>query len=581
MLHLDPRRVLLRSLNFFRKSDPAGYVGLRFMANVRNSSRYYDWLADYLNRQVVASVPASYRDYAELKGLDRRGLPIFRTMTGASPTSMMLETCLLDIVIRHQVYEPPVCVYSYRWPDELEKNQLFGYFLRYYLQRDADIRAALGKVDDAVAIVVDIEQFYPSAKIETAGGRLQALLEGCGMPEQEAQFALRLSGLLLDGLPGDGIPIGPPIGHLLGQLALSKVDELCMTEYPNRYFRYVDDIVIVTERSNGNVALGRIEEIMHQEGFSLNPGKTDILAGSEWRTGEEYDVVSEQLDPFQRLIRGLTAFLSIYPKSYHELRTRLVEEGCCLPLRNLRAVSTTGRFRRFLLMSKWRLRPILYSKIRDVDSLVGSVREIREHYRELCRRIVQNDPPADGMSRRWYVQSARYAFNRLLYLRGLSIGDPEFEAIPEVPELFQLRTLVSALQRRDCTPLVGLPSVATRTFAAIAGEYFQEQVTVDWEAVHSNWNRDGVAPLLLQGVVRLPESVKSNLPILDYEFLRFCEGAETSVRALTDHSVVDELRTLQLGQDRTSIEEFLSTRFDDDEDVALDGLLLDAGGYLS
>ncbi len=551
------------------------------MADVQFGSKYFEWLAEFLTRQAVTKKSGSYREFLELKGIDSSGQPVFREMVGASPISILLESFLLDIIRTRQVYQPPPCVYSYRWPATDGRNQIFSYFLKDYFRRDRDVQEALSKTADAVAIVVDIEGFYPNAKKDVCEKRLRELFKKAELPDLENRIANQLSEIVLNGLPNNSIPIGPAIGHFLGQLALMKVDSICMEQFPGGYFRYVDDIVVVVSKSKVKETLSWLESVLDREEFSLNTNKTDIVPSENWRSQDNYHAMTDGSDLFQGIVDVLKIFLSLHPEKYVEVRKRLVDDGCCLPLNSLRAVSATSWYRRNLLWVWQHARGNKQFGKLSVEGLVNQASRARVHYRDVCRRLINIEAPITGMARRWHVQSARYAFNRLLYFSGLNMEGTELESLPEIAELFQLRTVVRAIKARDCTALLDLPSVATKTFAGIASEYMAGDVKVDWESKQDTWLKDGVAPLLLHNVVQMPATLRNKLSLNDREFLNFCETRDVDKRNMRDHSAVDELRCLQLGEGRASILSFLSSRFDDEEDVALDGLFLDAGGYLS
>ena len=66
----------------------------------------------------------------------------------------------------------------------------------------------------------------------------------------------------------------------------------------------------------------------------------------------------------------------------------------------------------------------------------------------------------------------------------------------------------------------------------------------------------------------------------DSEMVRFCMLSAPDSRVLADHSLEDELRTLQLGESKDVMETILNTRFSDLEQSSLEALLLDGYGAI-
>ena len=79
-----------------------------------------------------------------------------------------------------------------------------------------------------------------------------------------------------------GIPVGPPLSHVFGNLALENVDAQMLKVYGDRYTRYVDDIVLVVDREEEKDAKKLIESILQGEGLSTHPEKSDTLSSEEW-----------------------------------------------------------------------------------------------------------------------------------------------------------------------------------------------------------------------------------------------------------------------------------------------------------
>ena len=70
-----------------------------------------------------------------------------------------------------------------------------------------------------------------------------------------------------------GVPQGLPISNHLAEMFLAEFDSAMIAKYPDRYFRFVDDILFVTESAIDNTALDEIEAILTKLGLNLNREK--------------------------------------------------------------------------------------------------------------------------------------------------------------------------------------------------------------------------------------------------------------------------------------------------------------------
>jgi hypothetical protein len=108
--------------------------------------------------------------------------------------------------------------------------------------------------------------------------RLEAELLAAGV---RASTATEIRHALATLMGGDrGIPQGSDTSSALATAFLSRVDHV-MLGAGFAYYRYVDDFrILVSSESEGRRALRLLETELRRLGLSLQPGKTEILAGS-------------------------------------------------------------------------------------------------------------------------------------------------------------------------------------------------------------------------------------------------------------------------------------------------------------
>ena len=575
-----PSHPLLRALNFVRKEDTLTYVGLRLFSEDLSSENRSQWVDEYLKRTLLTKRPHVYREFQSLKNIDEKDQPEFRSCHIGSPLTTLAEAWLLGSLADLRPFRSPTTVYSYLWPRSHKRSQIFDYFLEGYRRREVDVALALTQLEDSVALVTDLRKFYPTAQKDMVLQRFRTCVDVAKLRRPFSDFAIDTVQAAL-AAPAVGIPIGSPLGHLLGNLALAKVDEELAKSFPGRYFRYVDDIVLVIDRAAVSSTLASLRNIVEGEGFELNESKTDEVSKEDWLAHVEQMKSSEKRFRFRSLLGRLRVFLARRPEEFEALKASFNSAGISLPFSRLKAVATQGRYRRFIkaVLKAWPRSEWLTLLRDDGRRLLNETLILRAALLDEVERLKLSVVPSHGMRRRWFVQHYRFVMNRLLYLVDRSSHAKLLEMCPDIEELFQIRLVLRSFISRSATDLLRFPGPSTTTFAQFCVENPSGQVDVQWPDDVQPQHRDGAALLAIYGVCSPPDEwIQRFENRYDQALLRFAAGQRALTREFHDFSYIDEVRTLQLRTPRERMTSFLTSRLYDEEDVVLEGLALD-GGY--
>ncbi|MDP1614210.1 MAG: RNA-directed DNA polymerase [Methylococcales bacterium] len=321
-------------------------------------------------------------------------------------------------------------------------------FFDGYNQRNLDIATSLNKNPDQVAVVTDLKQFYPSAKKELVESALKSRLNNSGKELGvlgDAIFEF-YSQLLSSG--GNGIPIGPASSHVLGQLVLQEVDSVLTQKYGDKYFRYVDDIIIVCHENEAESAKRDIQDCIEGHGFSINADKTAITSGIEWKHHILRSDVSEE-DNIRLLSSDLAGYLAFYPDRADELNKMFVDVGLSIPIGRLLTLSKYNRFRYFLFRKK--AFNLVFST--NTDFLKRGLR-LKKVYEDTLSEFIRL--PAESLPnlRRWQVQRSRRVINSLFYLRNFDEWKNPSGTFEAFPELVEQRALAKALSSGNVNPIL-------------------------------------------------------------------------------------------------------------------------------
>lgn len=302
--------LLIRSLNATRQSYFPTYVGLRLIAKQLPSGEN-----SYLRRAVARRLSVGdrwgFRRFNYFKAMGQFGgqdSPEYRSCLAPSPIAAFAEAFVLAHLASMPSFTPPARAYSYLWPKSGWSGSSYEFFAEGYKRRNIEIADALQR-PGTVAVVTDLKGFYPSIHrdrtMSELGSRLRAQAQSTGL-EAEAVESFFLQ---LFAAGGGGLPIGPSSAHVLGHLALTEVDRELTSTYGERYFRYVDDIIVICGLADVEATKKRIADCVNSQGYVLNAEKSVVMSTEEWASSVLRSDVSGS-DDFRQYTQDIAAYLA-------------------------------------------------------------------------------------------------------------------------------------------------------------------------------------------------------------------------------------------------------------------------------
>lgn len=572
--------MLVRSLNATRQTYLPSYVGLRLIGSQLPKGEN-NFLERLLIRRLNSGEQWRYKTFSMYKGstISKDGLEHeYRKCLAPSPLTALAESAILMILSKIPAFKSSSRSYSYRWPASEKAGVSYQYFVEGYKQRNDDVAKALEEPDH-IAVITDIKRFYPSATKEQVNRALSSLFASSdkGFRTYQDSIILFYSGLL--DASDQGIPIGPASSHVLGHLVLQDVDTELTNSYGNKYFRYVDDIVVVCPASQEQKVKAHIRNCLLSNGFITNEEKTITVNASLWKRNLVQEDVPET-DSFRALTRDLTVYLALHPQRADELKAMFYENGLSIPVERLKALSAYPRFRYFLSRRKSRqgLAHALNIWMSTNTVFIQRAMSIKSTYEHSLALLIDEDIRPEEGQRRWQVQRVRRIVNSLFYLRSFGEWPKRHEAFDAYPELVEQKALAQALITGTVNPVLPFYGRGPAAFAELWAEHGVEEAKLGPLEIGSDAVLDGIASLRLSATIsetsvleRTAESRHSGLT------------SEESPKKRTDPRLTfeDELESLRLGRSGKEIAELLRTRYSTAEGTALDTLSLLSSEYRS
>jgi hypothetical protein len=576
----DSHLLALRALNHWRPIHTQSYVGLRLALDCSiGRATDSEWFRDIAIRKSGTRKQPRYCGFQAVKEIGPDQRPKYRDFVAASPSTALAEAWCLHALSRTPSLANHKRSFSYLWPSIDGSARNYELYRDGYNRRNEAIRASLRENPRATIFVGDIRSFYPSISKRAVREELARRLGAAEIVGPARRAIDGVFGKYLEATEGPiGIALGPPLSHLLGHLALSRFDEQMNGRFGSRYFRYVDDIVIVVPTGSATDVGRLVASALEPLGLELHPDKSDVLTAEQWlRHGPSLHPATWN-NSFEGLVQRLTLFLSRRPDAFDGLQKRFLGAGFSLPLGRFRTLARSGRFRRFWhSAAAGRLGWFLRGWLDDEDALLAEAQHLRTRFSKDLERWTHRPTPPGMMLGRWHSQRLRYLANRLIYLVPREQYPQLGDYLAGRDGVREAQVVLRALHANDGSSILPYPGAPVAAFAVVARESSSRPRVVVPD-VPTRPIVDSLATLALHGLVDVPETFLARCNPADREVLTFCSGLVSRQQGLSPTiSYADELSSLRMGRSQGEVRGLLDSRFDDHEEFPFDALRLGAG----
>lgn len=579
---IQPSNIIaVRALNHWRPLFIPTYLSLRLLLRQIPDPKTSYYLEKVLVRKLPIRNLPRYRKFVRFKNHRGPGEIEYRDFFAPSASSAIGEAYTLKILSNMKSFANRPNVFSYRWPVYEREGRSFSYFFSGYQERNNLVTKYINTDPNYVVVVFDIKNFYPSVNREVVCERFNNHL--IDLKDNKLREYISSTCLQMVNVAESGIPIGPGLSHVLGNLALEKVDACMRQKIGGRYLRYVDDIFLVLSPKEIKTSELALNEVVRSEGLELHETKYDQMSTHDWIESIHSSKEKMLADRFHEFVQRIRLFLWLKPDKLPPLQKVFAEEGLYMPLKRFSLDAQYGRFHRFiggiLKTSHWGWQQVSRLLSETEESLVYAAHKLCNDFQSILYKIVDLDLPDRGMMRRFRIQRLRFVLNRLLYLLPVEDYKLLLNIAPDIDELFEYRQLVKALVEGNLDHILTIPGPAVSTFASFWHERGDKKLMAyNKKLLDADGSIESVCILSSFGVIDPPKSWVEQLSKSDAELIRFSLMSTPEKRILTDHSFEDEIRTLQLGVSPDEMISIINTRFSDLEALNLDGLLLSKYG---
>lgn len=574
----------VRALNHWRKLYQPSYLGLRLFLEQLPQSSSSDFLQQYLHHKFPLRQQTRFRKFAKFKGFDTDRSIQFRDMYAASPSTALAESYALNALLKVDTLRDRSYVYSYRRPMNEKSGGDYRYYYSGYRQRNHNVSELLKKYPHYRLIVNDLRSYYRSISTETVMKRFAIHIKGVKNKNSRELVNAIVEQTL--SVTDKGIPVGPALAHLFGNIAQEEVDNKMFSLLGDRYLRYVDDIYMVLEPSEIQQMNMTLNSVLEAEGFKLNDDKYDELSSDDWHDNNRTIKENLYAREFAEIIERLKLFIWHEPSKRFMLQKIFRDSGIPMPIQTFALSALYGRFQVHMKTkfssAKQYYRYITSVRTLNESELFSKVIALGKQFYDVIQEIENPDSTDHPQIRKMRVQRIRYFSNRLLYLTPTMNYQQQFATLPNIDELYEHRCLVQAITESELQPLLQVSGYALATFASVCKELEYEINMEELPSPDTLSIFDSVCHLVSMGIIKVPPNYyetlsdrSSELPDRSSELLRFCECSSGESRTITNHFYEDEMHSLQLNTDARHMQKIIETRFSDVDQINLDALLYD------
>lgn len=570
MKRLRPGILSVRAINQYRRRDVLSYLGLRYyLQNL--ASRTDQWAEQVAVDLVLTRTVASYFHAYHFKETTDTGIIEHRAIFLPGANEALAEAALLkECANRGYAFGNPSCVFSYELNHGSSRSGVFRNYMDGIRARQQAVAKACDATPNGIVLYTDIKRFYPSIRSDLAMQVWRRQSDIGNLPGRYRDLGEKLiTEYSMAGNAGEhSILTGPMFSHLLGNLVLREIDDSA-AKLPVKYFRYVDDIILVGSSDAVVQSLGILRSrfgdlglILHNESSSKNIK----VPTREWLRGRNDFQDPPQRTHWLNLIRDLKRFLLLNPRERENLQEAFRNEGIRIPIRDY---SNAVLERSFLegighLIKKpwfrWRAQAV------SIQSLLYQAKELRKKYEGEFRTLTANAGMLSRFERKRRIPKLRYRAGRLIYLAPDSLLESLCRLAHEFPELHFHAQVMDAVARGNVDRLLPMGSNAAQAAAQPLRAAGRRCTTTLLE--FSSAADQSLSVFLLNGVsVDRPKSATEGS-----DLMRFASSGSDIGLMKDSEPFIRELACLHGITESPRHPEILEDVFDKDEDLAMDAI---------
>ncbi|WP_373941033.1 RNA-directed DNA polymerase [Polaribacter sejongensis] len=275
--------IATKAINNYRKRDIIAYLPLRYYLDT-TVSKTDVWAKEVAVNLSIKNEKPNFLKTKQFKSFANNELKQ-RTIYVPGPNDIIAESVLINECSNFIEFHSSKSVYSYLFVSD-EEDSIFQHYMHGWKERYNSIKQACEINTNQEVVYFDIKSFYPSISLELAKVKWIETCDKTKINETIKKLGLTILSKyekVQSNSDKKGLLVGPMFSHLIANLILNEVDKKMETITNDKYWRYVDDIVIIGTSEDVKVyatklteLLGELKLYLHEEDKIFN------ISASEW-----------------------------------------------------------------------------------------------------------------------------------------------------------------------------------------------------------------------------------------------------------------------------------------------------------
>ena len=564
----------VRAINQYRRRDVLSYVGLRYY--LENDCSKNDLWANDISRHLVNTRDTPiYHCSHHFKEISNDGKIEYRDIYLPGANEILAESALIYECSTEPAFKSLNCVYSYHFPEISSKEGIFKNYFTGFQRRNNSIANVCTELNDSSTIVryTDIKKFYPNIRHELALEVWKSACDTSTISNTSRELGERLLSQYAETSKVNpdvlGVLTGPMFSHFIANLVLNKVNERMSQHMDDKYWRYVDDFVLVGSPNQISTSRNLLHSMLNDMGFALHDEGKDFEVESNVYLEATKNSDNSKSNLWRNLIGDIKRFLVTKPEEMANLKNAFSDKGINIPL--LDYSNTVAEFsykeQFYDWLSKYSWAPNSVSLI-TINNLVNDAVRIRDIYHREVNIILNNNSNVEGYQRKQLISKIRFYAMRLSYLAIPEDLASLSSAISSYPELYLQSSVMKAIYSQDVSSLIKLGANAAQAVAQVLR--IQNN---NVECSHNLFGKvelQSLAVLRLNGIeIKFPENLDCNA-LSDDPLNQFASGRNPLDLMKSHDLFIKEIACLRGTERPLRHKDFLNSAFDRDEQLSFD-----------
>jgi hypothetical protein len=565
-----PGILAIRAVNQYRRRDVLPYLALRYYLNSK-AARADKWIGHISTDLVLTRESGAYFEAQHFKSETPIGVE-YRSLHLPGANEALAEAYLLGRCAQHKELQNPSCVFSYELSNTpRHKEGIFQHYFKGLRNRHEAIMKMCTSSQEVVVQYTDIKRFYPSIGRQRAMDAWLRHTHEAKLPKLDVELGEKLlfDQAAVSNTDGNGLLTGPALSHFIGNLVFRELDQKFSSSLPARYFRYVDDIVLVGSRREVARSLVAIQKSLEGLELELHPEDSDkhlLVEGKTWLEGSHDFAHKRHQVSWVSFVGDLKRFLLTNPEKREEIQKRFLAEGFRIPVVDYSdAIRERSTLENLLYWGKqsWFRRSI---QSVTPDGILTQAKILRQKYASEITNLIEQGSFAQGYARKRLIPKLRYRAGRLVHLGTSSQIKELHSSLAEIPELLFHARVMKAVATQSLDDLLAMGTNG----AQAAGQVMRAgMISPSLSRIpETEPEKQALAVILLNGVNVQSKAVEDLHS--DHQLLRFASQGVDRELMKSEDKFVQEISCLHGLSSRPRHPVFLDTAFDHDEELSVD-----------